>query len=42
MKKTNNQLDRILARILIILQIAQLLAESVWSLLLSIANYLAN
>lgn len=42
MEKIENKLDKILARILIILQIVKLFAEIVWLFLLSIANYLTN
>jgi hypothetical protein len=42
MEKIENKLDKILTRILIILQIVKLFAEIVWLFLLSIVNYLAN
>lgn len=42
MKNTNNQFNKVIFRILIILQIAQLLTERIWPFILSIANYLAD
>lgn len=42
MEKIENKLDKILTRILIILQIVKLFAEIVWLFLLFIVNYLAN